>query len=136
VSVLAELALVVGAAVGVAISLALLPTRPTRSWRRVPVPPPPRPEQLVRLERLVSIAGSSAIDVHAYLRPLLAEIASRRLAGRGHVLERMPDPVGRELLGDRLWEIVRPDRPLPEDRYAPGIAPQELSAMLTSLERL
>ena len=81
-------------------------------------------------------AGTSAVHVHAYLRPLLVEIASRRLAARGQTLERMPDAVARELLGDRLWDIVRPDRPFPEDRHGPGVAPQELRAMLEVLERL
>ena len=73
----------------------------------------------MRLERLVSMAGSSALQVHAYLRPLLAEIASRRLAARGQSLERMPEPPAGTLLGERLWEIVRPDRPFPEDRHGP-----------------
>jgi hypothetical protein len=48
----------------------------------------------------------------------------------------MPDAMGRELLGDGLWDIVRPDRPFPEDRHGPGVAPQELRAMLGALERL
>ena len=81
-------------------------------------------------------AGTSAVHVHAYLRPLLVEIASRRLAARGQTLERMPDAAARELLGDRLWDIVRPDRPFPEDRHGPGVPPQELRAMLGVLERL
>jgi hypothetical protein len=76
------------------------------------------------------------VQVHAYLRPRLVEIASYRLAARGQALERMPDAVGRELLGDRLWEVVRPERPFPEDRQGPGVRPQELAEMLEVLERL
>jgi hypothetical protein len=97
---------------------------------------PSRPGQLVELERLVITAATSAVHVHAYLRPVLVEISSYRLAARGQTLERMPDAVGRELLGDRLWDIVRPDRRFPDDRHGPGVAPEELRAMLEALERL
>jgi hypothetical protein len=136
VRLLAEIGLVVLAGVVVAVCVSLLPdARPTGGRRRA-APAPPRPDQLVELERLVVSAGTSAVQVHAYLRPLLAEIAARRLAARGGTLERMPDAAGRELLGDRLWDLVRPDRPFPEDRQGPGVAPQELRAMLGVLERL
>lgn len=133
---LAEIGLIVVAGLVVAACVSLLPDpRSTRRRRRV-APPPARPDQLVELERLVISAGTSAVHVHAYLRPLLVEIASRRLAARGQTLERMPDAVACELLGDRLWEIVRPGRPFPEDRHGPGVPPNELRAMLGVLERL
>jgi hypothetical protein len=136
VRLLTEIGLVVLAGVAVIVCVSLLPdARPTRHKRPV-APRPPRPDQLVELERLVVSAGTSAVQVHAYLRPLLVEIATRRLALRGQTLERMPDAVGRELLGSRLWEIVRPDRPFPDDRRGPGVAPQQLGAMLEVLERL
>jgi hypothetical protein len=133
---LAEIALVVVAAVGVAVCLALLPDAVSGKWRHEQVPEPPRPEQLVALERLVTLSASSALQVHAYLRPLLVEIAAQRLAAHGQALERLPESVGQELLGDGLWEIVRPSRPFPEDRHGPGIPPDELQAMLETLERL
>ena len=133
---LAEIALVAISAVGVAVGLAHMPNVPSTRRRRAAVPPPSRPKQLAELERLVSIARDNALHVHAYLRPLLAEIASRRLAARGRALGRMPEPVGRHVLGDRLWEIVRPNRPFPEDRRAPGVSLRELSEMLERLERL
>ena len=133
---LAEIALVVLAGIAIAACVSLVPDpRSTRRRRRV-APAPARPDQLVELERLVSSAGTSAMHVHAYLRPLLVEIASRRLAARGRTLERMTDPAARELLGDRLWDIVRPDRPFPEDRQVPGVPASELRAMLGVLERL
>jgi hypothetical protein len=132
----AEIALVVLAGAGLALCVALLPTAPTRRYRPQPTPASPRPGQLVALERLVVTAGTSAMQVHAYLRPRLIEIVSYRLAVRGQTLARMPESVGRELLGDRLWDIVRPGRPFPEDRNAPGVRPPELAAMLAVLERL
>ena len=131
-----EIAIVVLAGIGVTVCVALLPVAPTRRYRPRPAPASPRPAQLVALERLVVTAGTTTVQVHAYLRPRLIEIASYRLAARGQTLDRMPDDVGRELLGDRLWDIVRPGRPFPEDRNAPGVRPQELQAMLAVLERL
>lgn len=133
---LAEVALVVLTAVAAAVCIALLPATRSVQGRRAAPPQPSRPKQLVRLERLVSTAGTTTAHAHAYLRPVLAEVAARRLARRGLALERMQASVGRELLGDRLWEIVRPDRPFPEDRNAPGVSPAELSEMLERLEGL
>jgi hypothetical protein len=136
VTLLAEIALVTCATIAVVACLALLPEDTTRSRGRLPARQPAPPQRLVQLERLVSMSGSSALQVHAYLRPLLAEIASQRLAGRGQTLERLSDAAGRDVLGERLWEVVRPDRPFPEDRHGPGVSSAELSAMLEALERL
>ena len=74
--------------------------------------------------------------MHAYLRPVLVEIATHRLVANGQALDRMSDVTGRRILGDDLWEIVRPDRGFPEDRHGPGVNPQTLEAMLDVLERL
>jgi hypothetical protein len=136
VTLLASIAVVVLAGIALAVLVALLPEpRPVRRRRRK-APEPARPDQLARLERLVTTAGTSATHAHAYLRPVLVEITAHRLAARGQTLERMPAETGRELLGDRLWDLVRPDRPFPEDRYGPGVPAQELGAMLQVLERL
>lgn len=135
-TLLVELALVALSAVGLAVALALMPRAPSARRRRRAAPRHSTPEQLVRLERLVRTAGLSRLHAHAYLRPVLAEIASRRLAARGLSIERMQAPVGERLLGEQLWEIVRPDRPFPEERDARGVSIHELSAMLRSLEEL
>lgn len=133
---LAEIALVVVAALGVAVCVRLLPGLAAKRARADKPPPPSRPKQLVTLERLVSNAETSTVHVHAYLRPLLAEIASHRLAARGQPLARMPEAVRGEILGEQLWDIVRPERPFPEDRYGPGVSSCDLSAMVEVLERL
>jgi hypothetical protein len=131
-----EIVLVAAAAVGIAVCLVLLPDAESSRWRGPAEPAPSRPVQLVRLEGLVVMSGASPVHVHAYLRPLVAEIAARRLAARGQTLAGMSEAAGRRALGDRLWELVRPARPFPEDRNGPGVSSQELAAMLDVLERL
>ncbi len=136
-TLLVEIALVVLAGIALAAAVSLLPHPLPTGRRRVAAPARSRPAQLVELERLVVTSGANgAVHAHAYLRPLLVEIVSRRLAARGQSLERLPDGAGRELLGERLWDLVRPGRPFPEDRYGPGVRPQELDAMLGLVERL
>lgn len=131
-----EIAWIAIAAVGAAMCVALVPSGPSSRLRRVPRREPSAPEQLVELERLVGSAGASALHLHAYLRPMLARIASMRLAARGVTLERLGDDAGPSLLGDRLWDLVRPGRPFPEDRRGPGISTDELASLLDRLERL
>ncbi len=132
----AEIALLAVAAGAVATCLALLPGGGSRRARRAHPAPPPRPQQLTALEQLVGSAGISALQTHATLRPLLASIADQRLAGHGLRLERLSVAVAHERLGEPLWELIRPGRPFPEDRHAPGVLPGQLTAMLEVLERL
>ncbi len=135
-TLLVEIALVALAAMGAAVCVARLPRAVGGAQAsRSPVPPT-APQQLVALERLISTASATALHAHAYLRPVLAEVAAERLAAHGHSLGRMSEPAGRQLLGEDLWEIVRPDRPFPPDRYGPGVSRPELDAMLAGLERL
>ena len=135
-TLLAGIALVVLAGTAVATCVTLLPASQPLRRRKSLARAQSRPQQLVALERLVTTAGPSTVSAHAYLRPLLIEIVSQRLAGRGQRLDRIPESVGRDVLGDRLWDIVRPGRPFPEDRHAPGVSPRELSAMLEVIRQL
>ena len=97
---------------------------------------PSRPAELVRLEDQVRLAVSLASDVHARLRPLVAETAAQRLRSRHGVdLERDPE-AARRLLGEEAWELVRPDARPPEDRFARGIPPARLRRILDSVEAL
>jgi hypothetical protein len=98
-------------------------------------PQPQRPGALARLEREVSMASISALDVHLRLRPTLREIASQLVRAHGADLEH-----GREraqaLVGGEVWELVRPDRPPPPERHTGGIDRQSLERIVGSLERL
>ena len=136
VRLLAELLLVALAALGVVICLARLPRAPRERLAAGSPPPPQRPDQLTALERVVVNATGNALHVHATLRPVLSEIAAQRLPAHGYRLESIPPAEGRQLLGDRLWEIVRPGRPFPDDRHGPGVTPSELATMVDALERL
>jgi hypothetical protein len=74
----------------------------------------------------------SAHGVHVRLRPLLAEIAMARL-GRRRMLTNVE---ARALLGDELWDVVRPGRPWPHDPRGPGLSLDELTRMIERLDRL
>jgi hypothetical protein len=98
-------------------------------------PRPDKIESLERAETLVAVAVASAGDVQWLLRPVLREVAETALHGRGIDLDADADPA-RALLGDEVWEIVRADRPRPDDALAPGIAADALDRVLARLEDL
>ena len=87
----------------------------------------PLPE-IERVTREVGLATASAYDLHVRLLPHLREIAACRLERSG----RAPGP---DTLG-RWWDLLRPDRPAPEDHHAPGIKESDLRALVADLERL
>jgi hypothetical protein len=141
VSLVAEVALIVVGAIGAGICLALLAIRlpagnPVFEQHLQPrVSTQVWPAQLVRLERAVGRSASSGLDVHTRLRPVLVEIAEARLGRRGLRLDRDAEEA-RRLLGPQAWELVRPDRPVPPNRHAPGMRPGELDDVLDALEAL
>lgn len=139
--VVAEVALIVAGAIGAGILLALLATRLPAGQPVFEEELRPRvvtqvwPAQLVRLARVVEWSGSSALDVHTRLRPVLVEIAEARLSRHAVRLDR-DEAEARRLLGPAVWELVRPDRPPPPTRDAPGIRPRELDEIIDTLEAL
>jgi hypothetical protein len=97
---------------------------------------PVRPPELVRTEREITLGSVSANHLHTRLLPILRGAAAARLAAHHRVeLEHRPD-AARALLGDEAWELLRPDRPPPEDRNAPGLPLRRLRALVDTLERL
>jgi len=87
---------------------------------------PMRPPELVRVEREITLGTTSAGHLHRRLVPLLRDAAVARL-GTGFTRERV---------GDRTWELLRPDRPEPEDRTAPGISLKRVREVVAQLETL
>jgi hypothetical protein len=84
--------------------------------------------QLAKVEREVTLAIGNAYDFHTRLLPHLREIAAARLERRGQ--RPGPDTLG------RWWELLQPDRPEPSERFAPGIAEQDLRELVADLERI
>jgi len=84
--------------------------------------------EVERMTREVTLGAATAYDFHTRLLPQLRQIAQARL-------ERSGRPMSPETLG-RWWELLRPDRPAPEDRHAPGISPRELRALVSDLEKM
>lgn len=94
------------------------------------------PPTLHRLEQACVLGAARSFDFHYRLRPRLREIASARLSSRRGILMDTGPDAARSALGDRTWELLRADRPAPEDRRAPGLATAELRAVVESLEAL
>ena len=82
-----------------------------------------------------SRATTHAGDLHLRLRPILREIAADGLRRRGVDLDTQPQ-AARALLAPGTWELVRPDRPRPEDPFAPGLRARRCDAVLDDLEAL
>ncbi|MGL6278900.1 MAG: DUF7269 family protein [Gaiella sp.] len=97
---------------------------------------PARPPSLAKLEREVSMGAETAFDTHFRLRPLFRELAASLLLTRHGVdLARHPDRA-RPLVGDALWELVRPDAEAPVERGAPGLPVTTIEAAVDDLERI
>ena len=73
------------------------------------------PAQVEQIERATTLGVANAYDLQQRLLPHLREIAQCRLERTGRTSS--PETLG------RWWELLRPDRADPEDRFAPGIAP-------------
>jgi uncharacterized membrane protein len=84
--------------------------------------------EVEKLEREVTLAASSAYDLHYRLVPQLREIAQARLERTGHTAS--PETLG------PWWELLRPDRPPPEDRFEKGITEAQLRALVADLGRM
>lgn len=105
-----------------------LTRRPPAADERVP--------QLEAVVRRISAGRSSAFDLHYRLRPMVREIASAQLARRhGLDLDRRPEQA-RALLGERVWELVRPDRESPEQRLSRGWSTKQLAELIDELEAI
>ena len=86
------------------------------------------PAQVEQIERAVTLGVATAYDLHLRLLPQLREIAQCRL-------ERAGRTSSAETLG-RWWELLRPDRVEPLDRFAPGLPQGELVDLVADLEKM
>jgi hypothetical protein len=105
------------------------------SFTASPARPQP-PSSLGRIEHEAALGVVGSFDLHYRFVPRLRSIASGLLTSRRRIsLDEQPE-VARDALGEETWEIVRPNRPPPEDRLARGISPEGLGRVVDSLERL
>jgi hypothetical protein len=92
--------------------------------------------ELLRMERELVLGTASADHAQRRLLPLLRTAAAARLAARhGFELARRPE-AARAVLGEDVWELLRPDRPEPTDRHGPGIPRERIAAVIERLESL
>ena len=95
-----------------------------------------QPEEVVRMERELVLGIADADHARRRLLPLLRAAAAARLAARhGFELERRPERA-RALLGEDVWELLRPDRPEPKDRHGPGVPRERIAAVIERVESL
>jgi hypothetical protein len=106
------------------------------SVRPVAAPSADRPEDLEQLERAVQLHATAG-DLHVRLRPALREIAAQRLrTTRGLDIDRDRTAVD-AVLGEQLAELVRADRPVPRDVWAPSMRSlDDVTGYIESLEAL
>jgi hypothetical protein len=94
------------------------------------------PPSLQRLEQEVALGIAGSFDFHHGLRPRLRALAAELLAGRRGISLDGERDEARAALGIGTWELVRENRPLPEDRLARGLNPAEIGHAIDSLERI
>lgn len=94
------------------------------------------PQSLARLEQEAAIGIAGAFDLHHRLRPRLRGLALELLATRRRVSLDGSGEEARRILGDETWELVREDRPPPEDRLGRGLPPATLGRVVESLEHV
>ncbi len=107
--------------------------RPLREGGRAPSRPRP-PASLARIEHEAALAVASSFELHYRFAPRLRSIAAGLLASRRRISLAAQPAAARDALGDSTWELVRPDRPAPEDRLARGLTTHELERAVDSLE--
>jgi hypothetical protein len=114
-------------------------TEPARRFEqalRRQKPTAPQAEELLRMERELLLGVADADHAHRRLLPLLRAAAAARISARhGFELERRPD-AARALLGDDVWELLRSDRPEPENRHGPGVPRDRIVAVIQRVESL
>jgi hypothetical protein len=93
-----------------------------------------RPSSLERVENEAMLGVASSFDLHYKLVPRLRELAEGLLYSRRAVSMSARPDAARIILGDEAWALLRPDRPVPEDRLAKGSDPSELGRVVDALE--
>jgi hypothetical protein len=88
------------------------------------------------LAREIELSTFNAFHLHVRLRPVLRDVAAHRLRTRYGVDLDAEPARARELVGTAAWELVRPERPPPDDRLAHGPSLAELERVVDELEEI
>ncbi|MDH4101926.1 MAG: hypothetical protein OEW52_00880 [Thermoleophilia bacterium] len=107
--------------------------RPRRRQQPASRRPPPG---LARIEHETALGVAGAFDLHFRLVPRIRAIAAGLLASRRSVSQQAAPDTARNILGSETWELVRADRPPPDDRLARGLPVLEMRSVVESLERI
>src|SRR3954447_8005623 len=113
-------------------------TERTRALRVAPhVEPADEPvAELEQFVRRIAAAEWNAFGLNTRLRPAVVQLVRPQLAyGHGVDLERQPERA-EALLGERTWQLVRPDPTRASPTGSGGWALDELDELVTELERL
>jgi hypothetical protein len=95
-----------------------------------------QPVELLRVENMLELGTAFAGQAHHRLLPLLRTVAAARLSARhGIELDRRPE-AARALLGEEAWDLLRPDRPEPADRFGSGVPRARITAVVDRVESL
>jgi hypothetical protein len=98
--------------------------------------PSARPPTLARIEGETILGVANTFDLYRHLAPRLRRLAAGLLTARRRVsLDESPEEA-RSIVGEETWELIRSDRPPPEDRLARGVPLDELARAVESLERV
>jgi hypothetical protein len=118
-------------------------TSPFHRRRRLPSRPPwtgrrnARAHQRTEYEAMLAAGEDRAGQFHQRLRPVLQRIADERLQARHGMTLGGVEPGDLEpILGPTAYDLLRPDRPRPDDRRAPGPSAADLAATLDAVEAL
>jgi len=92
------------------------------------------PPSLARIEHETALGVAGAFDLHFRLVPRIRAIAAGLLWSRRSISTQASPDTARNILGSEAWELVRADRPPPDDRLARGLPASELRRVVESLE--
>jgi hypothetical protein len=118
-----------------ALRTAYPPAAPLRSAQRRAARGRRPPSSLARIEDEAALGVAGAFHLHHRLCPRLRSISTGLLAVRRRISLDGDPQATRSVLGDPAWNLVRPNRPPPEDRLARGIPISDLRSVVESLER-
>lgn len=94
------------------------------------------PESLKRLEDQVALARATAADFHRHVRPILRDAAAGRLRSRRRIDIAAEPERARALLGDDVWELVRPGTEPPRELRAAGEPAARVAQAIDAIERI